>query len=559
MSDPTVELGGKNQTPQNDPQDRILAAAAAETEKKMSLREGLRTYPKAIAFSMVLSLVIIMEGYDVNLISGFFAFGPFQKRFGVELGDGTYQVTAAWQAGLSNGCAVGEIIGLMINGWASERFGYKRTLLTALVFLTCFIFILFFAHNVVMLEVGQILCGIPWGVFQTLTTVYAAEVVPVNMRQLLTTYVNLCWVLGTIVGQGVLRGFLNTNNQWAYRIPFGLQWVWVIPIFIGVILSPESPWWLVRNGHLDEAKRSVKRLQAASYQTDAEIDATVTMMSCTNELEKEIETGASYLDCFRGTDLRRTEIACAVWAIQNLCGSTFFNYSDYFFENAGLASSNSFDLAMGQYAMGAIGTMTSWFLMEKLGRRSIYLIGSAGLFILFLITGLLGFAPASNTAAPWVAAALIMVATFLYDLTVGPLAYVLVPEVSSGRLRTRTTVLARGAYIILSIVTNVICPYMLNPSNWNWKAKSALVFAFCSLVSFVWCYYRLVEPKGRSYAELDELFAKGVSARKFKQTRIDIFDVDSETVEQVVAADVLHSKGDSVPFSEHREVQDGGI
>lgn len=99
-----------------------------------------------------------------------------------------------------------------------------------------------------MIEAGEVLCGIPWGVFQSLTIVYVAEVRPVNLRAYLTTYVNLCSVLGTILGQVVLRGFLNnadTTGQWSYRIPFALQRVWPVPIAIGVLLAPESPWWLI--------------------------------------------------------------------------------------------------------------------------------------------------------------------------------------------------------------------------------------------------------------------------------------------------------------------------
>jgi MFS family permease len=84
----------------------------------------------------------------------------------------------------------------------------------------CFIFILFFAPSVQVLLVGEILCGIPWGVFQTLTTVYESEVCPANLRAYLTTYVNFCWVIGTILGQCVLRGFLNTgSNQWGLSNP----------------------------------------------------------------------------------------------------------------------------------------------------------------------------------------------------------------------------------------------------------------------------------------------------------------------------------------------------
>lgn len=93
-------------------------------------------------------------------MSNFYAFPEFNKKFGEQLPDGTYQVTAAWQAGLSNGVYVGEILGLMINGWVSEKLGYRKTVMGSLVLLTGFIAIFFTAQSVVALQVGEILAGV---------------------------------------------------------------------------------------------------------------------------------------------------------------------------------------------------------------------------------------------------------------------------------------------------------------------------------------------------------------------------------------------------------------
>jgi SP family general alpha glucoside:H+ symporter-like MFS transporter len=91
----------------------------------------------------------------------------------------------------SNGARAGEVIGLIINGFVSERYGYRKTMIGALISMTCFIFILFFAPNVQTLVIGEVFCGIPWGMFQTLTTQYASEVAPVRLRPILTTFVNM--------------------------------------------------------------------------------------------------------------------------------------------------------------------------------------------------------------------------------------------------------------------------------------------------------------------------------------------------------------------------------
>lgn len=138
------------------------------------------------------------------------------------------------------------------------------------------IFLAFFAFHIRMLLVAEILCGLSWGVFQTLATTYAAEVMPVTLRAYLTSNVNLCWLIGQFVGSGVLRGTVTWRDDWSFRIPFGLQWMWAVPIIVGVFFAPESPWWLVRNERYDDAKKSLLRLTSRGQ--DFNPDQTVSMM-----------------------------------------------------------------------------------------------------------------------------------------------------------------------------------------------------------------------------------------------------------------------------------------
>lgn len=179
------------------------AAAATESEQNMTLFQSIKLYKKACLWSVFLSMCIIMEGFDVVLLGNLFAYPPFQRKFGVEQPDGTYQLTAAWQSGLSNGTLCGQILGLFLNGIIADRFGYRKTLIGALIGCIGFIFIIFFSESLVQLLIGEIFIGIPWGVFQTLTTTYASEVCPTHLRAYLTTYVNLCWVLGQFIASGV--------------------------------------------------------------------------------------------------------------------------------------------------------------------------------------------------------------------------------------------------------------------------------------------------------------------------------------------------------------------
>ncbi|KZL76665.1 sugar porter family mfs transporter [Colletotrichum incanum] len=496
------------------------AANATEAELGMGLMQSIKLYPKAVFWSLFFSTAVVMEGFDKTLIGNLYAYDVFQRKFGERQPNGSYELTAAWQAGLSNGALVGEITGLFINGIIADKFGYRKTMIGGLIAVTSFIFIIFFSETLVQLLVGEILIGIPWGIFQTLTVTYASEVCPTHLRAYLTTYVNLCWVMGQLIASGVLRAMIQRTDEWGFKIPFALQWMWPVPLIIGIFLAPESPWWLVRKERLEDAKASLLRLTSRNKQHNFNPDETVSMMVHTNALEKAAQSGTTYMDCFKGVDLRRTEIVCCVWAIQTLCGSTFMGYSTYFYQQAGMAKENSFSMSLGQYAIGAVGTLFSWFLMQHFGRRTLYLTGQAIMCAVLATIGFVSFAGKENVAAQWAIGSLLLVYTFFYDCTVGPVCYSLVSELSSTRLRTKTVVLARNLYNITGITTNILTPLMLNPSAWNWGAKSGLFWAASCFICFVWTWFRLPEPRGRTYGELEVLFEQGLPARKFSKTEV---------------------------------------
>ncbi|KAL3455177.1 hypothetical protein BJX64DRAFT_295297 [Aspergillus heterothallicus] len=531
----SVNVGKAERFAQGGSKFEIITAEAklaTEAEHALTVREAIRKYPRAIAWSIFFSSAIAMEGYDKVLVNQFLAFPAFVQRYGQPKPDGKFAISAPWQAGLGNGARVGEIMGLLLNGWINERFGFKRTMLGSVVALSLFIFIPFFAPNIQSILAGQILLGVPWGVFQTLTTAYAAEVCPVALRPYLTSYVNMMWGLGQMIASGMLRAFVNRSDQWAYRIPFALQWVWPLPLLIGISFAPESPWWLVRKGRNEDARKSLRQLSSAY--TDAELDNTVSMMIHTNELEKEISAGTSYTDCFKGVNLRRTEITCVAWLIQSASGATLMGYAAYFFVQAGLPNTISFNFSISLYALAMIGVAISWFVMTHLGRRTIYLIGLSGMLAVLIAIGGTSLASNANNSGPsFATGGLLLAYTLFYDIGVGSVAYAMVAEIPSTRLRTKTIVLARNLYNVQGVINGVITPYMLNETAWNWKGKAGFFWAGTCFLCLTWAFFRLPEPKGRTYAELDVLFEQGVSARKFSGTVVDVFAVNrSQDVEE---------------------------
>lgn len=494
------------------------AALGTQQEKAMSLGTAFRYYRKAAIWSIAISMATIMESYDMQLISSFYAFPQFNRKYGERLPNGTYQVDADWQLGLSFASLAGLIFGVFASGYLGDRFGPRYVMIAAHFFLAAFVSIVFTANTIEVLFVGELLCALTWGLFAAATPTYAAEIVPMALRGYLTTYVNLCWVIGRILATGVLRGFLPVQSQWSYRVPFALQWLWPPFLIVATWFAPESPWWLVRKGRIDEARKTLDRLVTAPAGT-VNNDHRLAMMQHTIELEKKLKVGGTFLDCFKGTNLRRTEIAMISWGGQILPGFIIQGYTTYFFTLAGLPSRDSFNMTLGTFGMAFVGTCASWLLQGRMGRRTIYLAGLIIMLPIMWIVAFLEFAPnaGTNSSIKWAQSSILMIWFFTYGITIGPIPYAIAAEVGAVQLRYKTIALGRNMYYFLSLINVAISPYMLNPKRWDLKGKAAFPAAILNVLLLLWAYFRLPETKGMTPETLDHLFHEKVPARKFKQ------------------------------------------
>nr|GAT58238.1 maltose permease [Mycena chlorophos] len=510
--------------------DQVVRDAAQNdaAEHNMNKREAFAMYRPAIFWSVVLSAALIMEGYDVVVIGSFYEQPAFLNRFGVvDQATGQKLIPAPWQSGLSNGSAAGGIIGLLINGWASERFGPRRTYMFSMFGMIISIFGPVFSKSLAALTASEVVCGLFWGVFQTLTTAYASEVCPIVLRHYLTAYINMCWGFGIFLSSGVVRASLRINSDWGWRMPFMVQWVWPIPLLLGAYFAPESPWWLVRQGRHEEAETSVRRLTNPAMFSKDDAKRSVANMIHTTAIEREMQAGTSYIQCFTGIDARRTEIAMMVFAIQLLSGENLIGQGVQFFVQAGLASTPAFDVNLALNSMFIIGTVASWFLLARWGRRTLYIAGCLAMAVVLAVIGALGYHPSSG--ASWASGGLLVALNFIYNSTLGAVCYVVIAEVGSTRLRAKTIVLSRCAYQVMNIICGIIVPRMLSPTAWNWGPKSGVFWTVFATLSGVYCWFRLPETAGRSYGELDVLFEHKVPAWRFSSTKADQFNLGTHT------------------------------
>ncbi len=484
-----------------------------------------------IPISCPTSLPIVSPIYFLAaLATGFLTFllASFLIRYGRWVGKTPqtptgYQLTPAWQAGLSQGGGVGSIFGCLLSGYLVSKYGSRRVQLGALLFLTCAIFVVFFAPSLPVLVVGEILCGFPWGILATTAPAYASEVLPMQLRTYMTSYTNMCFILGQLISAGVLKGLASREDAWGYKIPFALQWVWPVFLIPLIYISPESPWYLVRMGKLKEAEDSLRRLQSKSA-THLDTRKTLSTIVYTNNLEQQLRVGTSYWDCFKGFELRRTEIACMTFAGQILCGICFAYNSSYFFSQLSLPTETVYSLALGGTGLAFIGCLCNWFfLMPYFGRRTIYVTGMAGMCFVLILIGILNVWTNSRSVA-MSQAGLTMLWTFIFQLSAGQLGWALPAEIGSTRLRQKTICLARDSSNIVGTIGGTLQQYFMNPQAWNLKGYTGFVWGGTCFLTFVWAYFRLPETWNRSYHELDVLFAKRVPARQFAKTPVDPFD-----------------------------------
>ena len=166
--------------------------------------------------------------------------------------------------------------------------------------------------------------------------------------------------------------------------------------------------------------------------------------------------------------------------------------------------------------------------MVHVGRRTIYVYGLAVLAVLQLVIGILDCVPGRPSGAIWAESVIMIIWNGIYDLTIGPICFVLLSECSATRVRSKTIAFATMAQGVLGVGMTVAIPYMINPGEANMQGKLGFFYGGLASLCLVWAYLRVPETKGRSYEELDILFARNVPARQFKTYVIEAPNSEEE-------------------------------
>jgi MFS transporter, SP family, general alpha glucoside:H+ symporter len=182
-------------------------------------------------------------------------------------------------------------------------------------------------------------------------------------------------------------------------------------------------------------------------------------------------------------------------------------------------------MSVGQGGLHLLFNFISIPVVARFGRRRLYLVGLAAMGVCMFIIGCIALAP-QNKAVGFASSTIFLLWNCCYQLSVGPGAYILVSEISSTRLRAKSVALGRISYLLCILINYFVGPYILNPNEGNWKGKTGFLTGGIIVLLWLWSWFRLPETKGRTFAELDVLFSKGLKAREFENYQVEVIEHD---------------------------------
>lgn len=465
----------------------------------------------AITFTSIMGFSLF--GYDQGLMSGLISGTQFTTEFqSLYIPDDaspSYSsyvsvVRGAVTACYEIGCFFGAIFTLIFG----ERIGRTPLLFSGSIILIigAVISSAAFGHSwgLGQFVVGRVISGLGNGMDTATIPVWQSECSRAHNRGFLVCLEGAFIAVGTFIAYWVDFGLSYVDSSVQWRFPVALQILFALFVTLGSVMLPESPRWFVMRGHDQEALEVMAKLDATTPDSE-NILSTFNLMKA--DLKSSEGAKASWKTLFtfgKTQEFQRMIVGCSGQFLQQFTGcNAAIYYSTLLFErNLGMDHRMSLILGGVFATVYAIATIPSFFMIEKVGRRKLFLIGFLGQGLSFIITfGCLVKPTEENSKGAVVGIYLFIV---FFAFTILPLPWIYPPELNPLRTRTMAAALSTCTNWICNFAVVMFTPVFSDTSGWG----IYLFFALVNLLSvpFGWFFY--AETAGRELEEIDLIFAK---------------------------------------------------
>jgi sugar porter (SP) family MFS transporter len=431
----------------------------------------------------------LLFGYDTGVISGAILFIKNQ-----------FSLSATMEEIVVSSVLVGAVVGATIGGALTGRFGRRKMIILAGIVFTVSAIGTALAPTVGWLIAARVVSGIGIGIASFISPMYIAELVPAKVRGSLVAVNMLAITSGIVIAYLVDYAF-SSNAGWRYM--FGLAAIPSFALIIGMWRLPDSPRWLISKSKVEEARQILQRAR-----TMPDVSPEIT------DIQKSMEKqGAGGMKGLFQPSLRMPMIVGLGLAIfQQITGiNTVIYYAPTIFKFAGISATGPAILA------GAGLTMVMWlfhvlaiFLLDRVGRRPLLLVGVAGQIIGLVILGAAFQFQQLASFKSYVAIGglVIYVACFAFGL--GPIFWLLISEIYPLKVR--------GAAMSAVTVTNwalnlVVAVTFLTLVGVLGHAGTFWLYGVIAIGAWVFLYLLVPETKGKTLEQIEEHWRSGKSPK----------------------------------------------
>jgi SP family galactose:H+ symporter-like MFS transporter len=425
----------------------------------------------------------LLFGYDTGVISGaeLFLTNDFAlSTFALEV--------------IVSGVLAGAAVGALLGGRMADLFGRRKLLIsTAIIFavggIACAA-----ATSPAILIVGRIIVGLGIGLASAAVPVYISEVSPANARGWQVSLFQLAITVGILVAY-IVDYALAPMQGWRWM--FGLAVVPATIFGLGMLFLPESPRWLAKRGHHDRARAVLMRIRGT-------LDVSAELQEIERSLTHAVERGT--LSDLLAPSLRPALVVGIGLAIfQQVTGiNTVIYYAPLIIQSAGVSSASGAILATaGIGVVNVLMTIVAMWLIDRMGRRPLLLVGIAGMAITLGLLGLAFHMSGKSVALVWLAVISMMVYVGSFAISLGPIFWLLISEIYPLKIRNSTQGLSAafnwGSNLLVSL-TFLTLLQMIGPTRTFW------LYGLFAVAAWIFSYYRVPETKGRTLEEIEEFW-----------------------------------------------------